>query len=656
MKKILFFLALVFLIQTTLHSQNYKFGKVSKEELQEKYYPTDSTANAAYLYSSRRTYYDYSNNKGFRIINEFHQRIKIYNKEGFDEATRKIKYYKPESGGKEKVSSLKAVTYNLEKGKIIKSKTSNKDIFDEKLSEYISQEKITLPNIKEGSVIEIEYKLISPFTKSIDDLQFQHHIPVKKLEYIVEIPEYFKFKKRVKGYYFVNPEEKKGNRNILWGDGSKVDYIVNVTTYETENIPALKDNEPYVNNMSNYRGGIKYEINYEKFPGSSPKYFSTSWDDVAKSIYASSSFGGELNKNGYYKDELDNLIQGASNDSQKIINIFQFVKQKVKWNGYVGISPDKTLRKAYKEGTGNVAAINLMLTSMLREAGLDANPILVSTKSNGKPIFPTRNGFNYVVTGISMGKGTVLLDASEPYSLPNLLPGRALNWQGRKILKDGTSSWVNLTSGVSSIEENTVNIKIDSEGSIEGMMRNKFENLGALEYRNSYNNIKEEQLRSNLEEQYNIEIENFKVSNKLDLGKAVVRTIKFSSEDLIEEINGKMYIKPLLFYGYSTNPFKLKERKFPVEFSSRWEEKNTISIQIPQGYSVESSPETKALALPDNLGVFKYQVVSSGNKIKVISQLKFNSATISAGYYEILKGFFGEFVEKQNEKIILSKS
>ena len=117
-----------------------------------------------------------------------------------------------------------------------------------------------------------------------------------------------------------------------------------------------------------------------------------------------------------------------------------------------------------------------------------------------------------------------------------------------------------------------------------------------------------------------------------------------------------MYIKPLLFYGYSTNPFKLKERKFPVEFSSRWEEKNTISIQIPQGYSVESSPETKALALPDNLGVFKYQVVSSGNKIKVISQLKFNSATISAGYYEILKGFFGEFVEKQNEKIILSKS
>ena len=73
--------------------------------------------------------------------------------------------------------------------------------------------------------------------------------------------------------------------------------------------------------------------------------------------------------------------------------------------------------------------------------------------------------------------------------------------------------------------------------------------------------------------------------------------MKFSSEDLVEEINGKMYIKPMLFMGYSSNPFKLDERKFPVEFSSPWKEKNTVSISIPAGYTIESSPETKALGL-----------------------------------------------------------
>ena len=81
MKRISLVLLVVFFIETTVNSQDYKFGKVSKAEREEKYYPSDSSASAAYLYRKRRTYYDYSNVKGFRIINQYHQRIKIYSKE-----------------------------------------------------------------------------------------------------------------------------------------------------------------------------------------------------------------------------------------------------------------------------------------------------------------------------------------------------------------------------------------------------------------------------------------------------------------------------------------------------------------------------------------------------------------------------------------------
>ena len=254
-----------------------------------------------------------------------------------------------------------------------------------------------------------------------------------------------------------------------------------------------------------------------------------------------------------------------------------------------------------------------------------------------------------------MESGYVLLDASERYSLPNMLPSRAVNWEGRMIFKNGTSSWIGLSSGTHSVEDTFISVKITDDGLVEGMMRNKFENLGALEYRNKYNKVKEDQLIENLESKYSIEIEDYKVVNKYDIGKAIKRTIKFSSEDLVEEINGKMYINPMLFNGYATNPFKLKERKFPVEFSSPWKEKNSVTIQIPEGYTIESVPETKALGLPDNLGLFKYQVIAQGNKIKIVSLLQFNRAIIPANYYEILKGFFKEFVDKQSEKIVLVK-
>lgn len=650
-------------------AQNYKFGKVSKEELEESVHPLDSTAEAAYLYSKRRTFYNFTKNEGFQVVNEIHQRIKIYNKDGFDKATQQIRFYKPESGAKERVTGITAVAYNLEGGKIKKTKVSKKQIFEEQLSKYTAQKKITFPEIKEGTVLELEYKLVSPYPTVIDDLEFQQDVPVKKLDCSIEIPEYFNFKQQVKGYYLIPPKRSSGKRSASWTtrdrsesfsqtnsnfSNNKVEYNVDVQKYDAENIPALKDDEPFVYNINNYRGGIGYEINFVKYSNSAPKFLARSWDDVSKSLYK--AMEPEIKRNGYYKNDLNTALQGATNDTQKIGRLFQFVKEKVKWNGYSSVYPDTSLKKAYKEGTGNVATINLMLISMLRSAGLNANPVLVSTRAHGVPLFPTRDGFNYVVACVSLPDGYVVMDASEIYSMPNMLPSRAVNWQGRLIQSNGSSKWLNLGSSTKSVQDNFISVKIDDEGMVEGMMRTKFSNLGALEFRNRYNKIKEEELMTKMEDDYSIEVEDFKLANKFDIGKAVVRTVKFSSEDLVEGINGKLYIRPLLFKGYTANPFKLDERKFPIEFSSPWKEKSTITINIPEGYSIESTPEKKAIGLPENMGVFRYQVVPGGTKVKVISILELNQSTIPANYYETLKGFFGEVVAKQTEKIVLVKS
>jgi hypothetical protein len=101
------------LIQVTLFAQDYKFGKVSKAELEETFYPLDATADAAYLYRSRRTYYNYVSNTGFQSITEIHERIKIYTKEGFNMATKLVAYYDPEIGKEQSVSSIKGYTYSL---------------------------------------------------------------------------------------------------------------------------------------------------------------------------------------------------------------------------------------------------------------------------------------------------------------------------------------------------------------------------------------------------------------------------------------------------------------------------------------------------------------------------------------------------------------
>ena len=128
MKKIsLLVLLTIFTIQLT-QAQKIKFGKVSKEALEEKLYPLDSSANAAYLYKKRNTYTTVLAGS-IELTTVVHGRIKIYNKEGFDWATKEIQLYKTSHSNRERVIGLKAVTYNLQDGEIVKTKLEKSEVF-----------------------------------------------------------------------------------------------------------------------------------------------------------------------------------------------------------------------------------------------------------------------------------------------------------------------------------------------------------------------------------------------------------------------------------------------------------------------------------------------------------------------------------------------
>jgi hypothetical protein len=669
-------LTLLFCLVTLItYSQEYKFGKISKEALEEKVYAKDSVADAVYLYNSRRTYYEYNSAKGFEVITKVHQRIKIYNKKGFDLATFNISCFKPKSGSKEKVTSIKGYTYNIVNGKTEKTLLSKKSVFNERLNKYRVITKFTMPNIKEGAVIEVKYQVVSPFPFSLDNLQFQYNIPVKKISYKVEIPEYFVFNLRSKGYLNINLKRTREGGTINWTERTRTEnrsarmgssissevnnyekkFIVNVYSYSENDIPALRDDEPYVNNIHNYRGGVEFELTSTKFPNSMLKLYTTSWKDVVKTIYKSSSFGNELEKVSYFKKDLSLVLATAKNDQEKLITVLDFVKSKVKWNDFTRIYTDVGVRKAYKEGRGNVADINLMLTAMLKEAGFNAKPILLSTRAHGMSFFPTRDGFNYVIAGVQMNDKVIYLDATEKYSAPNVLPLRAVNWKGRIINDKENSDWVDLIPTNYALDENYLAISLDKEKEVSGMLRTVYTNLNALNYRSKNNHLKEDVVIETLESKYNIEIEDFKITNRKNVLKPVVRTIKFNGEDLVEEINGKIYVSPLFFLTSKINPFKLKERKFPVDFGVPLRDKNTIKIKIPEGYKVESLPTNIAIGISNNIGVFRYKIVATPKKLVIVSQLQINKAIITPEYYQELKEFYNQMIKKQTEKITLIK-
>ncbi|WP_242202677.1 DUF3857 domain-containing protein [Aestuariivivens insulae] len=673
MKKVIVSLVLLFVLQIA-SSQDYKFGKVSKEELEEKYNPMDSSASATYLYKKRRTFFVYNTNDGFELITEVHERIKIYNQEGFDYATRIINLSKYNSD-EEKVSGLKGYTFNLIDGKIEETKLKKDGIFESEEHDYLDRTKFTMPNIKEGSVIEYEYRIGSPFYWNVDEFVFQEDIPIKKIDARFEAPEYFNFKINTKGFLMITPDRETTRDKITFTDkvrtggnglydgaartsyqNTNVEFSKEIYNYSLENVPALKE-EPYVNSIDNYRSAVKYELSYTKFPNTTMKFYSTTWEDVVKTIYKSSSFGTELDKSGYYDDDINNLISTVSDPIEKINLIYNYVKARVKWNGYYGKYTNDGVRKAYKEQAGNVAEINLMLTSMLRYAGLNANPVLVSTRKNGIPLFPTRDGYNYVISAVEVPNDVILLDATSKYAMPNVLPFRTLNWEGRVIRKDGSNETINLYPNEKS--QNTISMLADLNdmASLEGGIRYVKSSHKAMSFREDYLETNKEQFLEDLENKYNgMEIADFEVKNDTELSKPVMETFKFSLENQADIIGDKIYFSPLFFLKTKENPFKLEKREFPVDFGYPSKNKYMVNIKLPEGYKVESAPEPIILQLPDNLGVYKYNIVLKQSAVQLIVEAEINQAIISPLYYDALKEYFKQLIEKENEQIVLTKA
>lgn len=668
MKKYIILLLLI--SSQIISAQKYEMGKVTKEELEQTTHPTDTSAVAAILFHKGKSFFEYHQEKGFILITEVETKIKIYKKEGLDFANKEVAIYIGESE-KENVEFSKAYTYNLENSKIEKTKLKREGEFDEITNKYWAKKKIVMPNVREGSIIEYKYVLRSPFYSTFPDWYFQNSIPVDYSEYKTQIPEYFYYNAHKTGWIF--PKEvksKQGNKIILTSsernassgknykttfNRDEINYIDYQVTYTLENIPAIKE-ESYVNNIANYAVKVQHELSQTRFPNSHLKSFSTTWEDVAKNIYDSENFGSELKKSGYFEDEINKLLLNITSKEEQIKAIYQFVKNKVKWDNYNGIYCDKGVKKAYNDRSGNVAEINLMLTAMLRHAGFEANPVLVSTRSNGISIFPSRTGYNYVITAVELDHKIHLLDATSKFSTQNILPLRAINWMGRLIKKDGTSIAIDLLSKDMSTENTTIMSKIDEVGNITGKTREQKFRYNAYLYRENNNDLSIEQYQEKLEKKRKgIEIDELSITNKNDIDQPIVETYSFASNRFVDIIGDRMYFSPMLFFEQLENPFKLDKRIYPIEFDFPFKDNYNITITIPDGYIIETLPENLNLVINKEYGAFKFIISNVSNTIQLLCSLEMKTAIIPNQDYETLKLFFKEIVTKQSEKVVLKK-
>ena len=649
-----------------------KFGKIEISDLSMSKYDKDSTAGALMLFNNGNTEFILNSEKSFQFVYTRHCLVKLFKKSSFPVADVSIRLYKS-SGGKEDLKNLKAMTYNLVDGKIVKTKLDNDNIFKAEGKNY-TDVKFAFPEIKEGSIIELSYSITSDFLYNLRGWTFQYNYPARWSQYTYVIPEYFEYRVASKGYipFDVNKKEQgntfftiKAERDDnSFGNSREVRQNESLKARTVTTVLALKDvpafiSEPNVDCEDNYIQSIEFELSSIQFPNQMRKDYTQSWESVNTQMKDDQDFGALLKSNGFIKDTIAFICGNKSTDIEKALKIYNYVQAKMKWNGEYRIWATKGLKKPFADRIGSSSEINLLLTMMLQTAGLKANPVMFSTRDNGiaNTYYPTITKFNSILTRVDIDGKPVLLDPVSRYCQFGVLPANDINGKGR-VVNDASGDWVNLVASEKYKEIKNYKLEITPDGKLTGVITGNYDGYAGISYRNALVSEKnsDDYFRKVQENLKGLTINKYSISDKFNNAKPLTDTLNVEVTDHVEQFGDKILFSPLLFETMEKNRYTLEDRKYPVDYNYPVSEVYTFNYTLPAGYKVESLPQPVTLKLPDNSISISYNIQSVDNKIQIEYRRDVNKILFLPEEYNKLKNLYDQLVKKHAEQVILKKS
>lgn len=657
-------------------AQTYKFGDIPDEHLEMEVYDKDSTARAVVLFSNGESRITFQRTK-FELRVFRHVRIKILTDEGLDEGDISIGFRNKDSESPQIIKGIKAESYTFgENGKIIKESVGRRDRFEDKISDTYSEIKFTIPGLKKGSVLEYQYEIISDRPLDFPTWVFQRDIPVIWSEYNARVPEWFNFLTVYKGYhnYHISERTEYNDRITVprttqnrssdnaWGSPrtsqsgpNTIDFVGTDHRFVMKDLPGIED-EPYMKASMDYLAHVRFQLESIQFFTILPDRYLSTWQEIVNELDEDVDFGKRLRSSTELSQGLAEAITDAETDLDKMINIYNHVANHMDWDENYRLYAFDDLKKSYVEGVGNSSEINLILIQMLREAGLEANPVILSTRFNGETInlFPIAGQFNHTIARVKIEDTFYLIDAKNDRRPYNILPYQVLNGNGLLIEKDNVT-WIPLQNSVRNNSVKVINLNF-SETGYSGSLESANQGFYALDNRDKLDF--DDLVTSAEEELFEVPNTGFSVdsvsitNDKLD--ESFEFTANFHLTDSIS--NSIIYFDPMLMGKLVESPFIKPERTFPVDFEYPFSESIIMNITIPDGWTVDEIPQSVLIRIPAGAGEFRRIVKHTDNTISMNYRYRISKSRFVADEYEGLKQFYDQMVAMLAENIVLKKN
>ncbi|MFH1214443.1 MAG: DUF3857 and transglutaminase domain-containing protein [Candidatus Neomarinimicrobiota bacterium] len=621
-----------------------KWGKVDSKYLDMTVFPEDTSAAAIKIYDTGLIDVTYSGR--VEMTYDRHFQIKILKTSAKSYADIIISYWH-----KDHINSIDAQTI-LPNGK--KFKVNSKNIFDEEAKNNFKVKKFTLPNVEVGSVLEVRYKLISRDIHELEPWYYHSEIPVIESEIVVQMSPYYKYL-----VMWSDPDKLITQTKEKYFNGSDSQWYDRFR-FKAVNLPAIKD-EPFISTLKNYKARVDFQIESFTFP---PYHYQFIQD--VKSL-CNTLVKEEYNKFiGAENDVRDLVLQltaGSKTNTDKARIIFEYVRDNIADDSYeYGIYVHKDPKQILKDKKASDSEKNMLMMTMLRVAGLETKPILISTRDHGLavPQIPFLSQYNKTILLVDIDGNTFMFDASDPWITYGQLPPSSLVKNAMLIEKDNVYYMEIPNTGLRSLETIESNLQLSPQGKIEGTSR-----MMSVGYASSDRNrqlYKNKDAKELILKNVANHLDDFTVT-QCDSGLKPVPSDTFKTkysfilDNHTVTIGDEIYLKPAIFFGENKNVFVSENRAFPVEFEYGYKNIETNSFLVPDNYSVVEMP--KGVYIDNEYLRYRRTVLLlSRNPLRIgyTRQFEIKKLTVPPEDYRLIKYEFSRIVDADQEVIILKSN
>jgi len=638
---------------------NMKFGKPTKEEMSMTTYEADPQADAVVL--CRLTDVEYTVQTSSYLVDYREKcRIKVLKPNGAKYAKVTVPYKKNMSvgnnitglrtsfmtipmdrisgnsafqeqdgsmsegvfgtDGDEMIEDVKATAFNMEGTKVVKTSLKKSDIVNKTIDEHNYLVEFTVPNVKEGTVIEYEYTIHSQLFWELRDWYAQCDIPVVFAKLDMNIPNFLIFNIEDHGIQRLTYTCTAGSMKYkVESDplANPMSVVTNHYVYVGRDLKGMPKDD-FVWNVKDYWAGITAELKQYRLRGMNQMDYAQTWEKIDNMLLEDPALGLQLSSHSPLHDELIAAhVADIAEQRERMAAVCKLVLDKVKWDGtYRLATTDDNTGATLKRGTGSNADVNMLLIQSLRDAGLQAYPVVLRTRDEGMmPYnFPSISKLNSYVVGVQFQNGsTAFVDASSENGFINALPAQLQVESARLIIPDNKSQWVNLQK----LSRPKVTTVIEATLSAQGLLKGK-----------------QTTLRSGIGQET-------KEEKEISLqGTADANTISFSPYSLL----------PI-----RENPFTENQRQLPVEFPTTESDQVIINITLPEGYAVEDAPKSIAATTPDKGISGRLATYPSEGKVDVHYQFSINKVAHPNKNYPAIKDMFALFAQHSKDVLIVKK-